>query len=163
MTCFAYGRTVAVTIALLAVMCSSALPQHAKKRLKLPPSSIRGESGRIFKGIEAAWLRGDAAGLSKYMRDSKVFLNVAGLGEKGGYYSKSQVFYLFKGMFKATKQRRFQFIKYQDVSRNNKRVYGIAYRSFEDVSSGRLYEDKVYVTLKLEGERWVVSEITSTR
>lgn len=163
MTRSAFVNTVFLAIAVLAITCSSALPQHAKKRLKLPPSSIRGESVAIFKGIEAAWLRGDAAGLSKYMRDSKVFLNVAGLGEKGGYYSKSQVFYLFKGMFKTTKHRRFQFAKYHDVSKSNKRVYGIAHRSFEDVSSGRLYKDKVYVTLKREGERWVISEIKSTR
>jgi hypothetical protein len=147
----------------VAVMCSSALPQHVKKRLKMPPASIEGESAATFKGIEAAWLQGDAQGLSNYMRDSKVLLNVAGLGEQGGYFSKSQAFYLFKGMFKATKHKQFRFIKYHDVSQSNRRVYGVAHRSFQDVSSGRLYRDKIYITLKLEGERWVISEIKSTR
>jgi hypothetical protein len=147
----------------VAVMSTHAPSQEGRRRLKVPRPAVAGECMAVFNGIEEAWRKGDAQGLANYMRDSKVSVNVGGLGEKGGYYSKSQVFYLLKEMFAKTRHKRFQFVKYHDVSQNNRKVYGIAYRSYEDTSSGRLFQDKIYVTLKLEGERWVVSEMKSTR
>ncbi|HER44366.1 MAG TPA: DUF4783 domain-containing protein [Candidatus Eisenbacteria bacterium] len=131
------------------------------KEPKEPVPTIAMDPMIVFRGIEAAWRAGDARKLAAYAGDSKVLLNVRGLGEKGGYYSRSQVFYLFKGMFESTRHKKFDFVGFHEVGEKSSRIYGIARRNYEIVSNGRLFQDKIYVTLKQEGKRWVVSEMKS--
>jgi hypothetical protein len=135
--------------------------QDRRRKPKEPVATISMDPLDVFRGIETAWRTGDAQKLAAYAGDSKVMLNVRGLGEKGGYYSRSQVFYLFKGMFKSTKHKKFSFVSFHDVGEKSTKIYGIARRNYEVVSTGRLFQDKIYVTLKLEGNRWVVSEMKS--
>ena len=156
-----------ISFTLAILLLAAAIPSYAfqkvkKERMKIPATEVTKETVPMFRGIEAAWRRGDAAALSGFVGERRVHLSVRGLGEEGGYFSKPQVFYLFKRMFKATKLKRFEFVKFHNSGSKARKVYGTAYRSFESTSSGRLFQDKVYVTLKLEGERWVVSEIKST-
>jgi hypothetical protein len=133
--------------------------QDRRKKPKTPVNAVPKDPMVVFRGIESAWRSGDAQRLASFAGNSKVLLNVRGLGEKGGYYSRSQVFYLFKGMFKSTKHKKFSFVKFHDVGERSNKIYGIAHRNYEVVSSGRLFQDKIYVTLKFEGKRWVVSEM----
>ena len=156
---------ISFTLAIL-LLCA-AIPSHAfqkvrKERMKIPTTEVTKETIPIFRGIEKAWRGGNAGKLAEFVGEQRVHLMVRGLGEEGGYFSKPQVFYLFKRMFKTTKLKRFEFVKFHNSGSKARKVYGTAYRSFESTSSGRLFRDKVYVTLKLEGERWVVSEIKST-
>jgi hypothetical protein len=154
---------VTLAVCILAAAAPSRASQKVKKeRMTNPASAVTAETIPIFRGIERAWRSEDAAALSEFAGEQRVYLSVRGLGEEGGYYSKAQVFYLLKRMFKTTKLRRFEFVKFHNSGSKTRKVYGTAYRSFESTSGGRLFEDKVYVTLKLEGERWVVSEIKST-
>jgi len=137
-----------------------------QERRKIPRdrAPVRGMDPMIvFRGIERAWRAGDAQKLAGYAGESKVLLNVRGLGEKGGYYSRSQVFYLFKDMFKSTRHKKFDFVSFHEVGEKSTKIYGIARRNYETTSNGRLFQDKIYVTLKLEGKRWVVSEMKSAR
>ena len=156
------GTILLLMLAGILIMSAAEVEGQAKRRKpKTPVKAIPKEPVIVFRGIESAWRAGDARKLAAYAGDSKVLLNVRGLGEKGGYYSKSQVFYLFKGMFKSTKHTKFDFVKFHDVGERSNKIYGIAHRSYEVVSNGRLFQDKIYVTLKLEGKRWVVSEMKS--
>lgn len=147
------------TIVVLSPGASSG--QDRRKKPKVPVKAVPKDPKIVFRGIESAWRTGDAQRLASFAGDSKVLLNVRGLGEKGGYYSRSQVFYLFKGMFKSTKHKKFDFVKFHDVGARSSKIYGIAHRNYENVSNGRLFQDKIYVTLKLEGKRWVISEMKS--
>ncbi len=116
----------------------------------------------VFKGIENAWCNSRAQTLSRLTGESMVFVNVKGIGRKGGYFSRSQVYYLFKKMFKRYPQLNFKFVKYHNLDKPDRKVYGIARRSYKNIRSGRLYQDKVYVTLKRGEKGWVVSEIKTT-
>jgi hypothetical protein len=98
----------------------------------------------VFKGIESAW----------------IFLNVG--KRRGGYFSRSQVYYIIKKMFKSTRQLKFEFVKFHNLERPDRRVYGIAHWSYRNIRNGRLFQDKVYVTLRKEGARWVMTEIKTT-
>ena len=145
-------------------MSAAAHPmQDRRKKPKKTISAMPKDPEVVFRGIESAWRTGNAQKLAAYAGRSKVLLNVRGLGEKGGYYSKSQVFYLFKDMFKSTKHKRFDFVRFHDVGKSSQKIYGVAHRNYEVVSNGRLFQDKIIVTLKLEGNRWVVSEMKSAR
>ncbi len=156
-----------ISFTLAILLLSVATPSHALQKvkregMKISKSEVTKETIPIFRGIESAWRSGNAGALAEFVGEQRVHLSLRGLGEEGGYFSKPQVFYLFKRMFKTTKLKRFEFVKFHNSGSKARKVYGTAYRSFESASSGRLFQDKVYVTLKLEGERWVISEIKST-
>ena len=149
-------------MAILAVPVTGAgSGQDRRKKPKVSVPAVPKDPMVVFRGLEVAWRSGNAQKLAALAGESKVFLNVRGLGEKGGYYSRSQVFYLFKGMFKSTRHKKFDFVKSHDVGEHGKKIYGIYRRSYEDTSNGRLFQDKIYVTLRFEGKRWVVSEMKS--
>lgn len=118
---------------------------------------------KVFKGIEKAWQKENADGIAMYAGSGRVFLDVRGIGKKGGYYSRSQVKYLFKDMFKIDDQLKFEFVKFKNLEEPDRKVYGIAYRSCKNHRSGKVFQDKVYVTLGREGSAWVVAEIKTTR
>jgi hypothetical protein len=159
------GQRAVITILLLAILFvlgpGAQAEQDRRKKPKVPIPTIPKDPMVVFRGIEVAWRSGNARKLAAFAGESKVLLNVRGLGEKGGYYSRSQVFYLFKGMFKSTKHKKFNFVKFHDVGAGSNKIYGIYRRSYEDSSNGRLFQDKIYVTLKFEGKRWIVSEMKS--
>lgn len=118
---------------------------------------------KVFKGIEKAWQKENADGIASYAGGGRVFLDVRGIGQKGGYYSRSQVKYLFKDMFKADDQLKFEFVKFHNLEEPDRKVYGIAYRSCKNIRSGKVFQDKVYVTLGRDGPAWVVADIRTTR
>ena len=118
---------------------------------------------KVFKGIERAWQKENADGIAVYARSGRVFLDVRGIGKKGGYFSRSQVKYLFRDMFKVDEQLKFEFVKFKNLEEPDRKVYGIAYRSCKNHRSGKVFQDKVYVTLGREGSAWVVTEIKTTR
>lgn len=113
----------------------------------------------VFRGLEAAWRAGNASALSRHVGSKRVYLRLADPGGTDGFYSQSQVYYLFKEIFKSYRQVAFEFVKFRNLDKPGRSVYGIATRSWKDTRSGRIFTDKVYVTLRLEGSRWVVAEI----
>ena len=52
---------------------------------------------------------------------------------------------------------------FHNLDKPGRKVYGIAYRSYKNIRSDKVFQDKVYVTLKKEGAGWVVAEITTTK
>ncbi|MCK4235716.1 MAG: DUF4783 domain-containing protein [Candidatus Krumholzibacteria bacterium] len=116
----------------------------------------------VFKGIERAWKNSDAEALSRFAGKSRVFMNIRGIGQRGGYFSRAQVYFLLKRMFKTSNQLRFEFVKFRNLDKPDRRVYGIARRSYKNIRNGRLFQDKVYVTLRKEDSGWVVAELKMT-
>ena len=42
-------------------------------------------------------------------------------------------------------------------------MYAVAERKYKRNDDGRLFEDKIYVSLQLENDLWVISEVKSVR
>jgi hypothetical protein len=146
--------------AIVLVICGTALAQDSKK---VKPEAVDVDSPMpVFKGIENAWKNADSEKLSSYAGEAKIYLNVEGMDKDPGYFSKSQFYYLFKKMFVNNRQTKFVFVRYHNIDRSDRKVFGIAHRNYKNSRSGKLFQDKVYVTLKKEGERWVVAEIKTT-
>ena len=155
-----------VWIALLVVtfVYADAVGQRVIKKGGKQRSTVLKESPlATFKGIEKAWEKEDARALARYAGEGKVFVNVMGIGQRGGYFSRPQVHYLFKRMFKNYTHTKFKFVKYHNLDKPDGRVYGIAHRSYRNNRNGKVYQDKVYVTLSSSGKIWVVDEIKTTR
>jgi hypothetical protein len=117
----------------------------------------------IFADIERGWRGGNIDGILGHYGKSKVALSISGAGPKGGYFSKNQSYYLFKDLFKYTITKKFEFTQYRNIHDGDRKVYAVAERQYKRKDDGRLYQDKIYVSLQRENERWVISEIKSVR
>ncbi|MBI4720345.1 MAG: DUF4783 domain-containing protein [Chitinivibrionia bacterium] len=117
----------------------------------------------IFGDIEQGWKAGSVDGILGHFGKGKVALSISGAGPKGGYFSKNQSYYLFKDLFKYTITKKFEFTQYRNIHDGDRKVYAVAERQYKRRDDGRLYQDKIYVSLQRENERWVISEIKSVR
>jgi ribosomal protein L35AE/L33A len=153
--------TLFITVLTLAA-ASAASGQEAIKPIS-PGEPPADQPLKVFKGIERAWSGGDAAGIAAFVGEGRVSIDVRGIGQRGGEFSRSQVLYLFRRMFESDKQTKFEFVKFHNLDKPDRKVFGIAYRSYKNNRSGKVYQDKVYVTLGREGPGWVVAEIKTAR
>jgi len=152
------AASIAIPVLLAAVPAFSQDKREIGEEREQAPNPLK-----TFRGIENAWQREDANRLASFVGKGRVYLDVKGVGKKGGYYSKSQVKYLFKDMFKNDDQLKFEFVKFNDLEKPDRKVYGIAYRSCKNNRSGKVFRDKVYITLGREGPAWVLAEIKTVR
>jgi hypothetical protein len=159
------AASIAIPVLLAAApsLSQETLKKDPERDVKKKEATAKSEDPlKVFKGIERAWQKENADGIASYAGGGRVYLNVRGIGQKGGYYSRSQVKYLFKDMFKADDQQKFEFVKFHNLEEPDRKVYGIAYRSCKNKRSGKVFQDKVYVTLDREGKGWVVTKIQTT-
>ncbi len=157
-------RFTAASIAIPVLLAAAPAFSQEKREIEKERQLVKMEDPlKVFKGIESAWRKESANGLASFVGRGRVFLDIKGVGKKGGYYSKSQVKYLFKDMFKADDQLKFEFVKFHNLEKPDRKVYGIAYRSCKNNRSGKVFQDKVYITLGREGPAWVLAEIKTTR
>ena len=156
-------RLTAASIAIPVLLAAAPALSQEPRDIRRGEEQAAPNPMKTFKGIESAWQKEDAKRLAGFVGKGRVHLDIKGVGDKGGYYSKSQVRYLFKDMFKADDQVSFEFVKFDDLENPDRKVYGIAYRSCKNNRSGKVFRDKVYVTLGREGPAWVLAAIKTTR
>ncbi len=152
----------AVALAILAALSGSPAAQDKSRAISVPEVETAGEPILVFKSFEKAWRDGDAQALSALASDSPILIEIRGIERRGGYFTKSQFLYIMKDLFGGSSQLSFQFVKYHNIEKQDRRIYGIAQRSYRVKQNGGLFKDKVYVTLVREGSRWAVAEIKST-
>jgi hypothetical protein len=149
---------------LVAILLPAADPGWGQDLIKAIPEPPAADNPmKVFKGIERAWNGSDAEGIASFVGGGRVLVDVRGIGKRGGEFSRSQVLFLFQNMFESDEQTRFEFVKFHNLDKPDRKVFGIAYRSYKNNRSGKVYHDKVYVTLGREGPGWIVAEIKAAR
>jgi hypothetical protein len=117
----------------------------------------------VFSDIEKGWNANKVDLILEHFGQSKVSIAVEA-GPSGGKFSKSQSYYLLKDLFKYTITKKFEFVQYRRPSKNGKTSFAVAERMYQKTDDGRLFKDKIYVSLHLEKSgQWVVNEIKSIR
>ena len=121
----------------------------------------------VFADIERGWNSGNVDPILRHFGNQKVAISVQGTGPSGGTFSRNQSYYLLKDLFRYTLTRKFEFVQYRKPSDEGSQTFAVAERHYQKSDDGRLFKDKVYVSLHLERdgnqERWVVDEIKSIR
>ena len=117
----------------------------------------------VFADVEAGWKGEQVQQILRHYGKGKVAISIEGSSPTGGQFSRNQSYYLFQDLFKYTITERFQFVQYRHVSDGRDKVYAVAERHYKRNDDGRLFKDKIYVSLHLEEDRWVISEIKSIR
>jgi hypothetical protein len=124
----------------------------------------------VFSDIEKGWNSETVGLILKHFGEGKVAISIDGTGPSGGHFSRNQSYYLLTDMFKYTITKKFEIVQYRKPSDNGNTSFIVADRFYQRTNDGRLFKDKIYVSLHLEsaenapgGKRWVVDEIKSIR
>ncbi len=142
------------------------------KKAENPPSNPAPDTGKadrdegpiaVFADIEQGWKNEDVQQILRHYGKGKVAISIEGSSPTGGQFSRNQSYYLFQDLFKYTITEKFQFVQYRHVTDGRDNVYAVAERNYKRNDDGRLFKDKIYVSLRLEDGRWVVAEIKSIR
>jgi hypothetical protein len=153
-----------LAVAFACVAALAATPVFAQERPVSDDSDTKlvDDPVNTFMQIQSAWQKSNAQAIAALAGESPIFVEIRGIDRRGGYFTKPQLFYIFKQMFENTTQLGFEFIKYRNLEKPDRRVYGVAHRKYRSVRRGGIFEDTVYITLVKEESRWAVAEIKST-
>ena len=150
---------------------STAEPQKTTPA-KDSPEGTRESAGPmvVFSDIEKGWNAEEVDLILKHFGRSKVNISIEGTGPSGGEFSRNQSYYLLKDMFTYTITRKFEIVQYRKPQDSGNTSFVVAERYYQKTDDGRLFKDKIFVSLHLEpgkegaaGQRWVVDEIKSIR
>lgn len=155
-------RRIAAFIACLAMFCAVSSVAQEQPREDESDTRLIDDPMETFRNMESAWQKGSAQAIAALASESPIFIEIRGVDRRGGYFTKPQLYYLFKQMFEGTSQLSFQFIKFRNLEKPDRRVYGVAHRKYRNLRRAAIFEDTVYITLVKEGSRWAVTEIKST-
>jgi hypothetical protein len=124
----------------------------------------------IFSEIEKGWNAEEVDAILRHFGDAKVTISIEGIAPSGGQFSRNQSYYLLKDMFKYTITNKFEIVQYRKPSENGNTSFVVAERYYKKTDDGRLFKDKIYISLHFEPgkketpeSRWVVDEIKSIR
>jgi hypothetical protein len=117
----------------------------------------------VFADVETGWKAEQVQHILRHYGKGKVGISIEGSSPTGGQFSRNQSYYLFQDLFKYTITEKFQFVQYRRVSDGRDKVYAVAERQYKRNDDGRIFQDKIYVSLHFEDSRWVISEIKSIR
>lgn len=139
--------------------------QKGQETEAAPAPDAKKETGPIavFADIEAGWKGEQAQRILRHYGKGKVAISIEGSGPSGGQFSRNQSYYLFQDLFKFTITEEFQFVQYRHVDDGRGDVYAVAERRYRRNDDGRIFKDKIYVSLRSEDDRWVINEIKSIR
>ena len=125
------------------------------------PDSLR--PAPVFASIERAWVLGKADAVVQQFGKRKVYISLPDGGPQGGHFSRDQSYFILKDFFDATRTEEFSFVQIRRPEEQRNTAVGLATRTFRRRNSSRMLQDRIFVSLVLENERWVVSEIKSVR
>jgi hypothetical protein len=130
-------------------------------------SADAGGPVEVFADIERGWNARNVDLILRHFGSQKVAIAVEGTGPAGGSFSRNQSYYLLKDLFRYTITRKFERTQYRKPDAEGGQSFAVFERHYQKTDDGRLFKDKVYVSLHLESndsrERWVVDEIKSIR
>jgi len=140
-------------------------PERPESGDRVP--GTRGGPMDVFADIEKGWNTRNVDVILSHFGSQKVAISIEGTGPSGGSFSRNQSFYLLKDLFRYTITRKFEFTQFRKPTDEGGQSFAIAERHYQKTDDGRLFKDKVYVSLHLETDddqpRWVVDEIKSIR
>jgi len=124
----------------------------------------------VFTDIEKGWNAESVDLILRHFGAGRVTISIDGTGPSGGQFSRNQSYYLLTDMFKYTITKKFEIVQYRKPEDTGNTSFVVAERFYQRTNDGRLFKDKIYVSLHLEpaedvpsGQRWVVDEIKSIR
>jgi hypothetical protein len=115
----------------------------------------------IFASIERGWVIGNVDSVLEHFGKRKVYISLPEGGPDGGTFSRAQSYFILKDLFDATRTEEFSFVSIRQPEGQPATAIGSAERIFRRRGSSQMVQDRIFVSLVHEDERWVVAEIKS--
>jgi len=127
----------------------------------VPAAAIQAGSSPLvtFAAIEEAWNKGWADSISAFFPEAKIALRLEKNSPESANFTQKQASYMLRDSFryKVTDYFKFQEFKYKKDGK--KPPLGKAHWAFRTEPAGKSIVAKVEITLRKDGERWVISGI----
>lgn len=115
----------------------------------------------IFASIERGWVIGNVDSVLEHFGKRKVYISLPEGGPDGGTFSRGQSYFILKDLFDATRTEEFSFVSIRQPDGQPATAIGSAERVFRRRGSSHMVQDRIFVSLVHEDDRWVVAEIKS--
>jgi hypothetical protein len=140
-------------ILFILISCAALVTAQENKYLnKLNRSSQAVPAQKIFQELEEAITQGNVSAIARFFSSQTYFSLTNG---SSGYYSSNQAFYILENFFNVYQVRAFRFNNIQ-AGENNPYATGV----YNYELRGRRDTAQVYVSLKLAGNSWKITQIT---
>jgi hypothetical protein len=112
----------------------------------------------VFQSVRKGWRNGTPGPFERYLGKGKVRLDFGEGGPRGGLYTRGQAYYLLKDYFRRTHTVEIGFLRTSEGATKGSRPYALLERMCRD-RHGVISKEVVFVSLALEGDQWVISEL----
>jgi hypothetical protein len=112
----------------------------------------------VFRGVEDGWRNGTPKPFERYLGKGKVRLDLGEGGPRGGLVTRSQAYYLLADYFLRTQTLSVGFARMSEETEKESRPYALL-ESKCRYKNGVIGKEVVFVSLRLEDGRWVISEL----
>ena len=114
---------------------------------------------RVFAAIEKAWNEGRPDSIAQFLPEDKILLRLEKSAPEKAFYSNKQAAYMLGDEFRFTMTESFEFLEFKYSKGKDDPPFARAEWSFRREPAGKVTVQKVRIALRVEAERWVVSEI----
>lgn len=127
---------------------------------KIEPGALRGASPLVtFAAIEQAWSRGWADSIAIYFPDGQIVLRLDKNTPESASFTKKQASYMLRDSFRYRVTESFTFLEFKYKKNEKNPPLAKAQWAFLTEPAGKAIVAKVEITLRKEGERWLISGI----
>ncbi|MBN1504797.1 MAG: hypothetical protein JW952_07040 [Candidatus Eisenbacteria bacterium] len=114
---------------------------------------------RVFAAIEDAWNDGQPDSIVRFLPEDKILLRLEKSAPEKAFYSNKQAAYMLRDEFRFTMTESFEFVDFTYSKDGDDPPSARAQWAFRREPEGQVTVQKVRIGLRLEADRWVVSEI----
>jgi hypothetical protein len=112
----------------------------------------------VFRGVEKGWQNGTPKPFERYLGKGKVRLELGEGGPRGGLFTRSQAYYLLADYLRRAQTLSVKLARMSDGTDRSSRPYALLERKCR-YRNGVIRNEVVFVSLKSEDGRWVISEL----
>ena len=112
-----------------------------------------------FAEIEQAWNMGWVDSIATFFPEEKIALRLDKNAPESAFFTRKQASYMLRDSFRYRATESFKFLEFKYGKSGKKPPLAKAQWSFRREPAGKIIVAKVQVTLRKEGERWLISGI----
>jgi hypothetical protein len=124
-------------------------------------AKLRTDEGlnRIIGGVRASFLDKDPEKLADHFGSTKIYLSMKTKTQEAGYYTGSQLQFIFDKMFQDLQIRSFEYSKKDITILGEKNAYCRAEWTYVALGSDAVVTERLIISFAREREGWKISEI----
>ena len=124
-------------------------------------AKLRTDEGlnRIISGVRTSFLGKDSAKLADYFGSTKIYLSLKTKTQEAGYYTASQLQFIFEKMFQDLQIRSFEYSKKDITILGEKNAYCRTEWTYVALGSDAVVTERLIISFAREREGWKISEI----